>query len=193
MPDILDPETTPALSATSDLPGAEQPAKVMPDLGRMDYLTGDQRLAAEKLAGLGLKDYQIAAFLGHMHKESGMQAGIKQAGTRDPNAGRGWAQWTGPRRRTYEGFMKGDYSPEKESEFLAQELAAPQFAGALAKIKATPDLNSATQTILQYYGMGGGSAAQFPRQYATLPQRLEYAADYYNGTVPPLPIGLTER
>jgi hypothetical protein len=92
-----------------------------------------QRLASD----LGLSKEAAAGIVGNLMQESGLRSGAEEKpGT--GKGGLGWAQWTGPRRREFEAFLKGhpEMSPDEANyAFLVQDIRKSGNAGMLKQLR----------------------------------------------------------
>ena len=100
----------------------------------------------------GLQPHQAAGIVGQLGHES---AGLQAINERNPlvkgsRGGFGWAQWTGPRRRQFEGWADQNglspTSPEANYGFLKKELEGPE-GRVLDKVRAAPDAISAGRSF----------------------------------------------
>jgi hypothetical protein len=106
-------------------------------------------LATRLMHDFGLSKEQAAGVVGNLaHESAGLKAGIQE---KNPlgggRGGLGWAQWTGPRRRTFEAYLQktGQQAsdPNANYGFLKQELETTHRS-AIKAIKETSDVQSAT-------------------------------------------------
>ena len=81
---------------------------------------------------LGLTQWQAAALVGNFAHETGNFRQMQEQDVSGPG-GLGWAQWTGPRRKNFEKYLKDNGYDLSDPEgnyrgnygFLMQELTGP--------------------------------------------------------------------
>jgi hypothetical protein len=112
-------------------------------------LSGVQRLIDDP--DLRMTPEQAAGVMGNLWHESG---GFKQMQEIKPVSGRGgfgWAQWTGPRRRQFEEFVKANNldpaSDDANFQFLKQELLTSERP-AFETLKRSGSLDQATTNFM---------------------------------------------
>lgn len=138
---------------------------VKTDLFAAKVMVWGPRLAKD----LSLADFQVAGAFGNFGRETGgfrMIQEIKPT-VKGSRGGWGWAQWTGPRRRAFEAWVKTVKlaldSDEANYGFLVHELKGTH-AGALAALKRTKTVDSATEVFeIQYEGSGVKAMAERKR------------------------------
>jgi len=150
---------------------------------------------------LNLTREQAAGLLGNLAYESaGLQAGIEEGDSkytkkqikRGLGKGIGWAQWTGPRRKDFEKFVKDNDStvtdPEMNYKFLVHELKGKESA-ALDALRNAKTAEDAGMVILNKYERPHKDS----RTGKKLNDRMKWVDKLYNLTEPtpsptPLPI-----
>ena len=118
-PEVLDdpppdpnlPKATDPASPTNPKPGtASAPDTAAGSgIGTFDGLA--PRIMKDLMAAFGLTDTQAAAILGNLGHESGGFRFMQEIKPISGKGGLGWAQWTGPRRRTFVAFCNGKGLP----------------------------------------------------------------------------------
>jgi hypothetical protein len=106
---------------------------------------------------LGLTREQACGIVGNLGQESG----LREINEIRPVAGRGgfgWAQWTGPRRQTFEEWCKSHgmlpTDPEANYGFLVEELRTTE-AGSLEALRTTNTIEDATRVFEERYERAG--------------------------------------
>ncbi len=137
----------------------------------------------------GLTPEQAAGIVGNLGFESEGFETLQERGQTPPSGGWGWAQWTGPRRRSFEAWCAthnlDQSSDEANYGYLVEELRT-SHAHDLAQLKKTTALDSAVFTFGVMFEAPGGTTDTF------LPGndgRLKYAQRALAGykAVPPQP------
>lgn len=107
---------------------------------------------------------------------------MQEKGQTAPRGGWGWAQWTGPRRRSFEAWADSQQldraSDEANYGFLKLELSTAPYNSVILKLKAATTIEQAVWIVGQTYERPGGITESF------LPGnsgRLKYALGAYNG------------
>lgn len=131
-------------------------------------LSGMQRLMDDP--DLRMSPEEAAGVMGSLWHESG---GFKQMQEIKPVAGRGgygWAQWTGPRRRQFEEFVRSNNldpaSDEANFQFLKHELTKTQEGRVLAPLKQAQSEAEASDTFTKVFERPGVPALSQRRRNA---------------------------
>lgn len=109
---------------------------------------------------LGVNKYRAAAIMGNAGHESAGLTVMQERRPTVPGArgGYGWFQWTGPRRRAFEGWCEArglkPSSDEANIGFLIFELKGPE-AVALAKLRAASTFDDMVVAFEQGYERAG--------------------------------------
>lgn len=130
----------------------------------------------------GLTDIQAAGIVGNLgHESAGLKAGIQEGGVTSGRGGLGWAQWTGPRRVTFENLARETglsvTDPELNYLMLENELKGP-YRKVVDKLKSvTGDVRDAVYVFERGFEASGdvdrrSGAIIKPQQYAS---RYKYA------------------
>ncbi len=104
----------------------------------------------------GLTKTQASGIIGNLAHESGAFTQLVEIG--HPDRGLGWAQWTGPRRRTFMAYcqscgqLPGSYVANYG--YLVKELSGP-YKCCIDAIKKTKTLEEATISFEQCYERAG--------------------------------------
>ena len=112
---------------------------------------------------LDLPVLDAAAVFGNGGYESGGFTKLQEIKpvVRGSRGGYGWFQWTGPRRRSFESFVKvlglPANSDEANYQFLISELKGPEKR-ALAALRAAPTLDTKTVAFEESYERAGVKA-----------------------------------
>lgn len=143
---------------------------------------------------LGLGAVGTAGLLGNFATETGNWSSIQElnptvAGSR---GGGGWAQWTGPRRRTFEAYAASrgldTRSYEANYGFAVHELTT-QYPQVVARLRNAQTVEEATWIVRAYYEAPGGAGANTPmggHQHDA--NRLAAAQAYANGDFTGVPV-----
>ena len=137
-----------AVTELKEVTGAAAGGEVSPE-GDVAAYTGKKgdfdKKAAEYMPRL-MKDLdlninQAAAVMGNLgHESAGLVAGIQEGGVKKGRGGLGWAQWTGPRRRQFEAYLKetgqSASSDEANYQFFLKEAKGSESKGIEAVKKA---------------------------------------------------------
>jgi hypothetical protein len=116
------------------------------------------RYIADLMKDFGLTDFQAAAFPGNFAAESGYFNELQE---KDPlvsgsKGGRGHAQWTGPRRKTFEAWLKRSGhdvdSYEGNYSMVFRELKSAYYDRVvLEPLKKAKNLEEAVKIVGKYY------------------------------------------
>lgn len=92
---------------------------------------------------------QVAGILGNLAHECGDFCQLQQIGCRPPRGGYGWPQWTGPRRRQYEGYCHvhglSPAADEANYAYLSVELHGA-YRSVIAALQRCTTVDSAATT-----------------------------------------------
>jgi hypothetical protein len=113
------------------------------------------RLMKRLMKEFSLKDFQAAGIAGNLgHESNGLHALREIRGS----GGRGWAQWTGPRRNQFLSWAKShklDWQGEDANiGFLIHELKGP-YGSSIHAVEKSPTLRSATIAFERNYERAG--------------------------------------
>lgn len=106
---------------------------------------------------------QAAGILGNLgHESAGLQAGIQEKNPRGGGrGGLGWAQWTGPRRKQFEAYLRSTgqqaNNPEANYGFLRHELDGA-YRSSINAVKKTDNYRDATIAFENSYERAGVKA-----------------------------------
>jgi hypothetical protein len=171
-------------AATPGPPGFDMPDATHTFEERGGWLV--KRLAAD----FNLQPFQAAGIVGNLGFESGGFKELQEIGVGGfERGGYGWAQWTGPRRREFEGWCAGKgllpSSDEANYGFLWVELRGAYHHTIVAVSQTTNDAD-AVFSVGQTYERPGGTTSTFLPGFDG---RLKYArrAMAGAGVTPPLP------
>ncbi|ESY09708.1 hypothetical protein X752_13970 [Mesorhizobium sp. LNJC398B00] len=125
-----------------------------------------------------MRDFQlqlddVAAIVGNLGHESGGFASLQETKPTVPSSrgGFGWAQWTGPRRRSYEAYCKrAGLNPVVDQAnygFLFSELKGA-YRGAIAKLVAAKGLNAKVKAFELAYEQAGAKHYASRNQWAAI-------------------------
>ncbi len=112
------------------------------------------------MADLNLDKFEVSGIFGNFAVESDQFRALQEYSptVKGSRGGWGWAQWTGPRRRAFEAWAasKGYRldNPEAFYQYTLVELRGPE-AVALARLRATTTLDSATEAFMKHYERPG--------------------------------------
>lgn len=110
-----------------------------------------ERLVTDLMRDFGLTREQAAGFAGNLSHESAGFTKYNEVG----GGGVGLAQWTGPRRKQFESYAKqNDLSPKSYDAnygFLKHELTQTPEKAVINKLKAAPDVATATRIVSNQY------------------------------------------
>lgn len=146
-----------------------------PEPAHDDFAQRAGPLMQKLSADFGLTPEQAAGIVGNLgHESAGLQAGIQE---RNPTAGRGglgWAQWTGPRRRSFEKYLQDTGRPATDPEanygYLKAELTGQipghDYSGALDAVRKSSGLDDSMMNFERTYERAG---------VKNYPARLGYA------------------
>lgn len=140
-----------------------------------------RRLLAEPDFGFAADD--AFAIFGNAGHESGGFEKLQEMKPVVPGSagGWGWFQWTGPRRRAFEGFCAqrglGLASPEAQYQFLVFELRGPEKA-AVAAVKKAQGLRAKVEAFERAYERAG------VKHYDSRMRWAEIARDAYLASPP---------
>lgn len=135
------------------------------------------------MVDLGLKDFQAAGLLGNLGFESGGFLHLQEINplVSGSAGGLGVAQWTGPRRRSFESWCAANHlstsSDEGNYGFLLHELQGP-YAYTVAALKKTISIEGAVFSAGQTYERPYGTTATHLPGYDG---RLAYAQRALSG------------
>lgn len=121
-----------------------------------------------RLSGdLGLTKDQAAGVVGWLAGESMLNSGsVNQGGLGGKDTG--LAQWVGPRKKAlldYAASVGADpMAQETQVQFLEREIQSPQYAKALAAVRAAPTVEAANRAFGDFYE--GASGVPVPRYQA---------------------------
>ncbi len=167
------------------------PAKfAMPPKGTWEVRAG--WVVRQLMKDVKLKDFQAAGLVGGFGYESGEFKKLHEIGQPDNAGGRGWAQWTGPRRRSF--FQWCDEhgldwtSDEANYGYLVYDLTHG-YKSFLAELRQTTSLEDATHAAHRSYETPQDVLDGDERSY---PPRLRYAERALKGAKvkpsPPVPV-----
>lgn len=131
------------------------------------------RLSVDLQRDFGLNATQAAGIVGNLaHESAGFTAYNQFDGnTRDNKGGVGWAQWTGPRRREFEGFVaKNNLDPNAYStnySFLKQELQG-QYAPVISRLQNAATIDDAVKIFEQGFERAGVKNYTSRTRYANM-------------------------
>lgn len=136
------------------------------------------RSKAPWIMALLIRDFKIglddsAAILGNLGHESGGFASLQEAKPTVPSSrgGYGWAQWTGPRRRSFEAYSQRAGLPVASDQanygFLFSELKGP-YRAAIAKLQAARTLNAKVKAFELAYEQAGVKHYESRDQWAAV-------------------------
>jgi hypothetical protein len=100
---------------------------VTPYTGKLgDFDTKSAEYMPRVMRDLGLDANQAAAAFGNLGQESeGLQPGIQERDPKEGKGGKGWGQWTGPRRVAFDKYLKdtgqSEFSDEANYQFFLKE------------------------------------------------------------------------
>jgi hypothetical protein len=141
------PEAAPSSGSNKPLAGGKSFTEQAPDV--MAKLQKDFGLSKEQAAG-------VVGNLGH--ESAGLQAGIQEKGVKQGRGGLGWAQWTGPRRKEFEKYLKETgqeaTDPNANYGFLKKELETTHKS-TIAAVKKTNNVTDATVAVEKHYEAAG--------------------------------------
>lgn len=131
---------------------------------------------------MGLTRAQAAAVIGHGGHESGL-TGINERNPLIPGSrgGRGWMQWTGPRRRAFEAYAAEHGLDPNQDEtnyrFLTHEMqSTPHGRSATNALRASNGVEQGVQAFLPFETGGD------PRAVVNMPSRLRFARQAYEAS-----------
>lgn len=144
------------------------------------YLSKSPKIVSDLIRDFSLSPIQASAIVGNLGHES---AGFTHLQEIHPVAGRGglgWAQWTGPRRLTFEAYCR-DHGLDTSSDegnygYLFEELRTTQ-AHSIEQLRKTTTLDAATDTFEAVFERAGVPALASRRKYA-LEALQAYSAVY---------------
>jgi len=136
------------------------------------------RSKAPWIMALLMRDFQLqlddaAAIVGNLGHESGGFASLQEVKPTVPSSrgGFGWAQWTGPRRRSYEAYCSRgglDRTTDKANYgFLFAELKGP-YRKAIDKLVAAKGLNAKVKAFELAYEQAGVKSYASRNQWAAI-------------------------
>lgn len=136
------------------------------------------RSMAPWIMALLMRDFKIAvddaaAIVGNLGHESGGFASLQEVKPTVPSSrgGFGWAQWTGPRRRSYEAYCKRNtLNPAGDQAnygFLFSELKGA-YRGAIAKLQAAKGLAGKVKAFELAYEQAGTKHYASRNQWAAI-------------------------
>jgi hypothetical protein len=138
------------------------------------------QMVADLVHDFRLTPKQAAAFAGNAGAESAGFTDIIEDGALAKGwaGGTGWFQWTGPRRKTFEAWLKRKGwkadSYEGNYSFLYRELTTEE-KGALERVRATTTLDKATEVVWKYFERPEDSQATSKNYGRSLPARKRWA------------------
>lgn len=115
-------------------------------------------------------------FVGNLAQESG---GFNTLQEKDPlipgsKGGYGYAQWTGPRRKAFEAYVKANSldptSYEANYGFLSKELNTKEYASLINRLQDTNSIEYATLSVSDIYLNPGIKNEKSRREYSNLVQ-----------------------
>ncbi|MCZ8545083.1 phage tail tip lysozyme [Mesorhizobium qingshengii] len=149
------------------------------------------RSKAPWIMALLMRDFPLqvddaAAILGNLGHESGGLATLQEESPTVPSSrgGYGWAQWTGPRRRSFEAYCKRvNLNPALDQAnygFLFSELKGP-YRKALDKLAAARTLQAKVKAFELVYEAAGVKHYDSRNRWAAI------ALEAYHASTPTLP------
>jgi hypothetical protein len=134
----------------------------------------------------GLSKEQAAGIVGNLgHESAGLQAGIQEKGVKKGRGGLGWAQWTGPRRREFEKYLKETgqeaTDPNANYGFLKKELETTHKSS-LTAIKKETTVAGATKAFEAKYEAAGVKHMESREKYANQAMKLTDEAEKKKAT-----------
>jgi hypothetical protein len=142
---------------------------------------------------------QAAGLVGNLgHESEGFQT-LQERGMASGRGGYGWAQWTGPRRREFEGWAAAQgLDPASDAAnygFLKYELLG-KYAGFTARLRQTQSLEEATRLTHEKHETPGdvlngtyasyGSRLRYARQAMAAPVQTAAAAPVQTAAAAPV-------
>ena len=179
-------------AAPNAIPGARMGAPSGRMAGGGSFDAQAPALMSRLQSDFGLTREQAAGVVGNLgHESAGLQAGIQERGVTSGRGGLGWAQWTGPRRKSFEAYLErtgqSATDPEANYGFLKEELNT-SHKRALTELKKTNDVQSAMMVFEKHYEAAGVKHYEGRMNYAQRAMDLTGGATTAAAT-PALPIG----
>ena len=135
-----------------------------------------QRLMADMMRDFNLTPEQAAGFVGNLDHESGGFTSLQEINptVKGSRGGFGYAQWTGPRRREFEGWAEANgldpTSYEANYGFLRHELTATPEGRVLGDLRGARSVDEAARVVSNGFLRPGivnmGSRVTRARKYA---------------------------
>jgi hypothetical protein len=178
-------------AAPSTIPGTGMGSPSGRIAGGESFDSQAPALMSRLQSDFGLTREQAAGILGNLgHESAGLQAGIQERGVTRGRGGLGWAQWTGPRRRSFEAYLErtgqSATDPEANYGFMKEELNTTHKRS-LIELKKTNDVQSAMMVFEKHYEAAGVKHYEGRMRYA------QRAMDLTGGTItaatPSIPVG----
>jgi hypothetical protein len=149
------------------------------------------RIMGDLILDFGLTPIQAAGLVGNLaHESAGFTAMQEKNPIGGGQGGLGWAQWTGPRRRSFEawarqkGFPIDSYAANYgylKAE-LSGEVPGSDYRHAITQLKKTSTIQAATETFEAFYERAG---------VKNMPSRVKWANrayDIWKNVKPPTPV-----
>jgi len=116
-------------------------------------------LMANLMRDFSLTKEQAAGIVGNLgHESAGLQAGIHHIGSTSSNAGIGWAQWVGPRRKAFEQYLTMTNQKATDANanygFLKQELMG-QYRSAIKEVRKQSTVHNSMVVFEKIYEGAG--------------------------------------
>ena len=130
---------------TKIISGKVEVGDVTPYTGKLgDFDAKAAEYMPRVMKDLGLDANQAAAAFGNLGQESGgLQPGLQERDPKSGIGGKGWGQWTGPRRVAFDKYLKetgqSEFNDEANYQFFLKE-ARGNYKHAIEKLKTAKDL-----------------------------------------------------
>jgi hypothetical protein len=147
------------------------------------------RVCSDLCRDFGLTPTQAAGIVGNLGAESGLRA-VQEGNPTSGRGGYGWAQWTGPRRVSFEswcraqGFALDSYAANYG--YLKQELS-DDYAHTITQLKKTTTIKAAAETFEAFYEKAGVKRMEARISLANRALALYLASPYSKEAPVPVP------
>jgi len=145
---------------TKIISGKVEVGDVTPYTGKLgDFDAKAAEYMPRVMKDLGLDANQAAAAFGNLGQESeGLQSGIQERDPKKGIGGKGWGQWTGPRRVAFDKYLKetgqSEFNDEANYQFFLKE-ARGNYKHAIEKLKTAKDLKDGVYIFERAYEGSG--------------------------------------